>query len=113
MGSRKWGKKKEIQCYSSVQSNRKSSVVSAIRHSTTALIVLNYFRTDNGLLKKFESNYQNYHAALAGAGHTPETTIPVMRTVFVADNDKLAATVRAKLERSVPPRMRQAGVGVD
>jgi alkanesulfonate monooxygenase SsuD/methylene tetrahydromethanopterin reductase-like flavin-dependent oxidoreductase (luciferase family) len=64
-------------------------------------------------LTVLESNYQNYHAALAEAGHTPETTIPVMRTVFVADNDKLAATVRAKLERSVPPRMRQAGVGVD
>jgi alkanesulfonate monooxygenase SsuD/methylene tetrahydromethanopterin reductase-like flavin-dependent oxidoreductase (luciferase family) len=64
-------------------------------------------------LAVLESNYQNYHSALAEAGHSPANTIPIMRTVFVADNDKQAATIRAHLERSIPSQMRKPDVAVD
>jgi alkanesulfonate monooxygenase SsuD/methylene tetrahydromethanopterin reductase-like flavin-dependent oxidoreductase (luciferase family) len=78
-----------------------------------ASLGLPYLASPIESLDVLESNYQNYHAALREAGHAPVSTIPIMRTVFVADNDKQAATIRSHLERSVPPRMRKAGVEVD
>ena len=63
-------------------------------------------------LAALEDNYNSYHAAVEVSGHPPVSTIPVMRTVFVAQSDKQAAAVRLQLERSVPSKMRKQGVSI-
>ena len=60
-----------------------------------------------------QENYQRYHHAVNEAGHSPVDTIPVMRTVFITRDKRLAADVRAALARSVPPAMQHKAAGVD
>lgn len=64
-------------------------------------------------LAVLEDNYSSYHAALEESGNSPVSTIPVMRTVFVAESGKQATAVRLGLQQSIPPKMRKPGVGVD
>jgi alkanesulfonate monooxygenase SsuD/methylene tetrahydromethanopterin reductase-like flavin-dependent oxidoreductase (luciferase family) len=64
-------------------------------------------------LSTLEENYRAYHEAVAAEGLEPVTTIPVMRTVFITDSAALAAKIRAKLETSVPPTMRQKAAQVE
>ena len=78
-----------------------------------ASLGLPYLASPIESLAMLEHNYNNYHAALEESGHPPVSTIPVMRTVFVARSDKQSADVRLQLERSVPQKMRKPGVGVD
>lgn len=78
-----------------------------------ASLGLPYLASPIESLAALEHNYNNYHAALEESGHPPVSTIPVMRTVFVARSDKQSADVRLQLERSVPQKMRKPGVGVE
>jgi alkanesulfonate monooxygenase SsuD/methylene tetrahydromethanopterin reductase-like flavin-dependent oxidoreductase (luciferase family) len=64
-------------------------------------------------LAALETNYSNYHRGLKEAGQPAVTTVPVMRTIFVSDNKRLADGVRSALEHSVPTAMRREGVAVD
>ncbi len=58
-------------------------------------------------LALLEQNYRRYHIDVAAAGHSAVATIPVMRTVFVTDDDALAAQVRTSLAAVVPKAMRK------
>ncbi len=64
-------------------------------------------------LATLEENYQSYQQLLSEAQLQPETTIPVMRTIFITDNEGRAAQVRTALERSVPAAMRHKAAGVE
>jgi alkanesulfonate monooxygenase SsuD/methylene tetrahydromethanopterin reductase-like flavin-dependent oxidoreductase (luciferase family) len=63
-------------------------------------------------LATLEENYQRYQQLLSEAQLPPETTIPVMRTIFITDNAGRAARLREALQRSVPPTMRHKAAGV-
>jgi alkanesulfonate monooxygenase SsuD/methylene tetrahydromethanopterin reductase-like flavin-dependent oxidoreductase (luciferase family) len=64
-------------------------------------------------LATLEENYQNYHRLVNEAQREPVSTIPVMRTLFITDDEGRAAQVRSALELSVPPAMRHKAAGVD
>ena len=64
-------------------------------------------------LATLEENYQTYHQLVSEAEMGSVTTIPVMRTIFITDNEGLAAQVRSALELTVPPSMRHKAAGVD
>ena len=78
-----------------------------------AALGLPYLASPIESLSTLEENYQAYHQAVAQGGLEPVHTIPVMRTVFITDNAALAAKIRAKLEGSVPPAMRQKAAQVE
>ena len=78
-----------------------------------ASLGLPYLASPIESLAALEGNYTTYHAALKSAGQPPVSTVPVMRTVYVARSAQQAADVRAQLQQSVPKKMRKPGVGVD
>ncbi len=64
-------------------------------------------------LDVLEKNYHSYRQALREAGQPAVSTTPVMRTVFVTDNNGLAGELRSRLERQVPAAMKTDGVAVE
>lgn len=78
-----------------------------------ASLGLPYLASPIESLAALEQNYQNYHAALEASAQPPVSTVPVMRTVYVARSDQQAAEVRSQLQQSVPQKMRKPGVSVD
>jgi alkanesulfonate monooxygenase SsuD/methylene tetrahydromethanopterin reductase-like flavin-dependent oxidoreductase (luciferase family) len=60
-----------------------------------------------------EMNYQRYHLDVAAVGLEAVQTIPVMRSVFVTDDNALADRVRDSLKAAVPASMRHDVVEVD
>jgi len=67
-------------------------------------------------LESFEQLSQNYrrHGALVAAAELPLVdVVPVMRTVFVTPDTRLAASVREALQRQMAPRMRDPNARVD
>ena len=78
-----------------------------------ARLGLPYLASPIESLAVLEANYNSYHASLEEAGNPAVSTIPVMRTVFVAHSDEQAAAVRLHVEQSVPPKMRKQGVSVE
>jgi alkanesulfonate monooxygenase SsuD/methylene tetrahydromethanopterin reductase-like flavin-dependent oxidoreductase (luciferase family) len=64
-------------------------------------------------LAKLVENYGAYRQALRKAGQAPVSTTPVMRTVFITSDRKVAAAVRQRLADSLPARMRHKDVTVD
>lgn len=64
-------------------------------------------------LATLEENYRRYHLDVIGAGLATVHTIPVMRTVFVTEDDALAGRVRWALTRAVPASLRPEAIAVD
>ena len=64
-------------------------------------------------LDSLEQNYARYRAAVAEAGLPPVAITPVMRTVFVTDDEAQAVVVRAALQKAVPPSLRDKARAVD
>jgi alkanesulfonate monooxygenase SsuD/methylene tetrahydromethanopterin reductase-like flavin-dependent oxidoreductase (luciferase family) len=64
-------------------------------------------------LDVLEKNYDSYRRALQEAGQPAVRTTPVMRTVFVTENNGQAADLRSRLERQVPAAMKKADVAVE
>jgi alkanesulfonate monooxygenase SsuD/methylene tetrahydromethanopterin reductase-like flavin-dependent oxidoreductase (luciferase family) len=78
-----------------------------------ASLGLPYLASPIETLKSLEGNYGDYHRLINEAAFDPVTTIPVMRSIFVTDNDTLAAQVKASLARFVPGVIREKSVAVD
>ena len=64
-------------------------------------------------LAVLDENYQRYHLDVTAAGQAAVQTIPVMRSVFVTEDDALAERVRGALDQTVPSSMRPTAVAVD
>jgi len=62
---------------------------------------LPYLASPLETLAVLEANYERYHAAVAAAGQSAVTTIPVMRSVFVTEDAALAGRVRSALADTV------------
>lgn len=74
---------------------------------------LPYLASPIETLTALAENYQRYHLDVAATGLARVLTIPVMRTVFIADDKALVAKVRATLTRVVPPTMQDKDTRVD
>ncbi|CAA0123524.1 Alkanal monooxygenase alpha chain [Halioglobus japonicus] len=78
-----------------------------------ARLGLPYLASPIESLDVLEGNYQRYHSDVAAAGHEAVSTVPVMRTVFVTEDDKQAEQVRSALATKVPASIRQQDIAVD
>lgn len=78
-----------------------------------ASLGLPYLASPIESLAVLEENYQRYHKEVAAMGIPTVQTIPVMRSVFVTDDDTLAAKARAALEMAVPAALRGEDTAVD
>lgn len=78
-----------------------------------ALLGLPYLASPIESLATLEQNYQRFNGDIQAAGRAPVHTAPVMRTVFVTDDDALARQVRTALARVIPAAGRQAPASVD
>lgn len=58
-------------------------------------------------------NYSEYHQQVAAAGMKAVTTVPVMRTVFVTAAAAQTRELRAALDKTVPPAMRERAGAVE
>lgn len=57
-------------------------------------------------LARLKENFQNFHLLVAEAGLEPVSTVPVMRSVYISDNDQQLRTLRTALADQVPAAMR-------
>jgi alkanesulfonate monooxygenase SsuD/methylene tetrahydromethanopterin reductase-like flavin-dependent oxidoreductase (luciferase family) len=73
---------------------------------------LPYLASPIETLESLENNYERYHAMVAEAGQPAVTTVPVMRSVFVTEDDSLANLVRDGLARTVPPRLAERDIEI-
>ena len=64
-------------------------------------------------LANLELNYRRYHQAVAEADLERVEIIPVMRTIFITQDETLAQTVRTSLQAAVPPAMRERAAEVE
>jgi alkanesulfonate monooxygenase SsuD/methylene tetrahydromethanopterin reductase-like flavin-dependent oxidoreductase (luciferase family) len=64
-------------------------------------------------LAVLEGNYRRYHLDVAAAGQEAVATIPVMRTVFVTNDQAQSEHVRNAVAKAVPPAMRKKAIAVD
>lgn len=64
-------------------------------------------------LTVLEENYIRYRLDVAAAGFATVTTIPIMRSVFVTDDDQLASRVRSALEHIVPNSLRRDSLSLE
>jgi alkanesulfonate monooxygenase SsuD/methylene tetrahydromethanopterin reductase-like flavin-dependent oxidoreductase (luciferase family) len=78
-----------------------------------ASLGLPYLASPIESLGVLEDNYRRYHADVAVAGLPAVQTIPVMRSVFVAEDAALAAKARAALAVAVPAALRGEDTTVD
>jgi alkanesulfonate monooxygenase SsuD/methylene tetrahydromethanopterin reductase-like flavin-dependent oxidoreductase (luciferase family) len=76
-----------------------------------AALGLPYLASPVESLETLEQNYCRFNDDVLAAGHAPVCTTPVMRTVFVTADDRLADQVRTAL--SVPTGRPQQAVSVD
>jgi alkanesulfonate monooxygenase SsuD/methylene tetrahydromethanopterin reductase-like flavin-dependent oxidoreductase (luciferase family) len=74
---------------------------------------LPYLASPIETLEELEQNYAQYRAMVADAGHAPVETVPVMRSVFVTQDDALAEQVRAGLKKMIPPRLAGKEMALD
>lgn len=58
-------------------------------------------------LAKLQDNYQRFHQHVAEAGLAAVSTVPVMRTVFIAASDSQARDIRSALEQQLPASLRE------
>lgn len=59
------------------------------------------------------SNYTQHRTAAEEAGHKLESTVPVMRTIFISDNSARVAEVRKSLLTALPQQLRREDVAVE
>jgi len=78
-----------------------------------ARLGLPYLASPIETLAVLDENYQRYHLDVAAAGQAAVQTIPVMRSLFVTEDDALAERVRVALDQTVPSSMRPTAVAVD
>jgi alkanesulfonate monooxygenase SsuD/methylene tetrahydromethanopterin reductase-like flavin-dependent oxidoreductase (luciferase family) len=78
-----------------------------------AALGLPYLASPIESLETLERNYQRFNGDTKAAGHAPIHTVPVMRTVFVTEDDALARQVRTALTRSVPAGGQPTPASVD
>ncbi|MCB1688757.1 MAG: LLM class flavin-dependent oxidoreductase [Halioglobus sp.] len=64
-------------------------------------------------LAVLEGNYQRYHLEVAAAGLEEVSTIPIMRTVYVTNDEGEGRRVRNALAKGVPAAMQKKDIGVD
>ena len=74
---------------------------------------LPYLASPIETLAVLEGNYRRYHDNVAAAGQNAVATIPIMRTVFVTNNDAQAKRVQTALANMVPVAMRKKDIAVD
>jgi alkanesulfonate monooxygenase SsuD/methylene tetrahydromethanopterin reductase-like flavin-dependent oxidoreductase (luciferase family) len=67
---------------------------------------LPYLASPIEAMTRLEQNYQTYHRRVKEAGLTPVKTVPVMRTVYITEDDAEAARVRSVLSRAIPTSIR-------
>lgn len=77
-----------------------------------ATLGLPYLASPVESLQALEENYRRFNATVLAEGHAPVRTVPVMRTVFVTEDNALAEQVRTALAAS-PLSRRQPLVPVD
>jgi alkanesulfonate monooxygenase SsuD/methylene tetrahydromethanopterin reductase-like flavin-dependent oxidoreductase (luciferase family) len=63
-------------------------------------------------LSRLAANYKLYREAAKEAGKTLAPVVPVMRTVLITENDRLASRVRDRLASSAPRRFQGGDVPV-
>lgn len=78
-----------------------------------AQLGLPYLASPMEPLAALARNYQSYRQALKENEQAPVNTTPVMRTIFITEDKRLAADLRSRLEASVPLPMRQKGDTVE
>jgi len=64
-------------------------------------------------LEDLASNYRLHRDAAEEAGQKLQEVVPLMRTVLITDNQKLASRVRERLEATVPSQFQGSGVTVE
>lgn len=64
-------------------------------------------------LGRLEANYASHRSHASEAGHPDINTVPVMRTVYVTDDDREANRIRQALDAGTPHAMREEGACVD
>lgn len=64
-------------------------------------------------LEQLSQNYRRHGALVAEANLPVVDVVPVMRTVFVTPDARLASSVREALQRQMAPRMRDPNARVD
>ncbi len=74
---------------------------------------LPYLASPMETLTTLQENYSQFHQIVGEAQLTPVKTIPVMRTVFVTDNNSLATTLKSSLAKTSPNFARDRSAGVD
>lgn len=74
---------------------------------------LPYLASPMETLTTLQENYSQFHQIVREAQLTPVKTIPVMRTVFVTDNNSLATTLKSSLAKTSPNFARDRSAGVD
>ena len=74
---------------------------------------LPYLASPIETLAVLEGNYRRYHDDVAAAGQSAVATIPIMRTVFVTNDDAQAKRMQTVLANMVPVAMRKKNIAVD
>jgi alkanesulfonate monooxygenase SsuD/methylene tetrahydromethanopterin reductase-like flavin-dependent oxidoreductase (luciferase family) len=64
-------------------------------------------------LDSLVANYSAYEEAAREAGHAPQSTIPVMRTVFISEDPATIARVKGALQDALPAQLRRPGVDIN
>jgi alkanesulfonate monooxygenase SsuD/methylene tetrahydromethanopterin reductase-like flavin-dependent oxidoreductase (luciferase family) len=57
-------------------------------------------------LDRLKENYRNFHQFVAEAGLAPVSTVPVMRSVYISEDDRQVRALKSALADQVPPSMR-------
>lgn len=73
---------------------------------------LPYLASPMETLDKLVDNYSRHQQAVSEAGHEPVTITPVMRTVFISDNQQLVKQVKSALTAEAKARS-SAASGID
>lgn len=64
-------------------------------------------------IEQLSQNYRRHRALVAEANLPAVDTVPVMRTVFITPDARLASSVREALRRQMVSRMRESNAAVD
>lgn len=64
-------------------------------------------------LQVLQANYAAYHERMAEAGMPRQPVVPVMRTVYVSEDDAVTRALRERLDGAVPAAMRARAADVE
>ncbi len=74
---------------------------------------LPYLASPMESVARLQDNYDNYHRYVLEAELPAVDTVPIMRTVFVSDDESQLSELRGSLEKQIPARLRRPEERVD